>query len=217
MFCNTDKIKCDDYAGLCGLVKTLVKEKRYAHILGVEQEAAKMAGIFGCGGNTVKKLKTAALLHDITKEFDMQKQLEICREYKIKLSTDDKRAPKAVHAKTGAYIARLEFGADETVFGAIYNHTIGDPSAEPGLFDKIIYLADWTEPNRDYGDCAAVREYFYSGVEAAANMKEKYIILDKTMLFACNKSIEALIRDNLYIHGDAIKRRNALIIKNITV
>jgi len=217
MFCNTDKISRDDYAGIRGLVKTLVKEKRYAHILGVEREAAKMAGIFGCGGDTVKKLKTAALLHDITKEFDMQKQLEVCRAYKIKLSADDKKAPKAIHSKTGAYIAKVEFGADETVFGAIYNHTIGDPSKEPDLTDKIIYLADWTEPNRDYEDCAAVREYFYSGITGAASMKEKHMILDKTMLFAYNKSIEALIRDNLFIHRDAIKRRNALIIKNITV
>ena len=217
MFCNKNKISCNDYAGLRGLVKTLVREKRYAHILGAEQEAVRIAGIFECDENTIKKIKTAALLHDITKEFDMQKQLEICREYKIKLSGDDEKTPKAVHAKTGAYVAKLEFGADEMIFHGIYNHTIGDPSRTPALFDKIIYLADWTEPNRDYSDCGEVREYFYSGIRTARNLKEKHIVLEKTMLFSYNKSIEALIRDGLFIHEDTIKNRNALIINKITV
>ena len=217
MFCNKNKINKNDFDGLRELARSLVKEKRYAHILGVEQEAVKMAGIFGCDGNFIKKIKAAALLHDITKEFDMQKQLEICGEYKIKLSGDDKKVPKSLHAKTGAYIAKLEFGADDAVFNGIYNHTIGNASGAPGLFDKIIYLADWIEPNRDYGDCCEVRDYFYSGIKAAANLSEKYIILDQTMLFSYNKSIEALIKDNLFIHRDAVKHRNALINRNITV
>ena len=194
-----------------------MKEKRYAHTLGAEQEAVKIAGIFGCCGDFIKKIKTAAILHDITKEFDMPKQLEICKEYKIKLSPDDKKAVKAVHAKTGAYIAKFEFGADDTVFHGIYNHTIGDPSRELSLFDKIIYLADWTEPHRDYPDCADIRGYFYSGIKNAGTPQEKNMILEKTMLFSYNKSIEALIKDNLFIHRDAIKHRNALIINNITV
>jgi len=206
MFCNKNKINWDDHGGLREVVKSLVKEKRYTHIIGVEQEAVKIAEIFKCDGEFIKKLRSAAILHDITKEFDMKKQLEICEEYKIKLSDHDKMAVKPLHAKTGAYVAKIEFGADDMIFNGIYNHTIPDPSRELNLFDKIIYLADWTEPNRNYQDCIDVREYFYSGID-----------LDKTMLFSYNKSIEALLGDNLFIHKDTIKCRNALITKGITV
>ena len=125
MFCNKNKIKWDDFNGLRGCVKSFVKEKRYIHIIGVEEETEKLAGIFGCGANLAKKLKSAAILHDITKEFGRENQLEICDKYKIKLSKSDMRVEKEWHAKTGAYIAKYEFGADDIVFDAIYYHTLG--------------------------------------------------------------------------------------------
>ena len=211
MFCNNNKnkINWDDLDGLRETVRSLVKEKRFAHILGVEREAAGIAEIFGCDKDFIKKLRAAALLHDITKDFDMAKQLEICEAYDIKLSRDDKLAVKPIHAKTGAYIAKHEFGADDMIFNGIYNHTIPDPSRELDLFDKIIYLADWTEPGRDYEDCKQVRGYFYSRADL--------INLDKTILFSYNKSIEALLADGLFIHKDTIEGRNALILKGITV
>jgi nicotinate-nucleotide adenylyltransferase len=206
--CNKNKISWEDHGGLRETVKSLVKESRYRHILGVEREAVRMAEIFGRGGDAVfiKKLRSAALLHDITKELDMRAQLGICKEHNIKLSEDDKITVKPIHAKTGAHIAKTEFGADDMIFNGIYNHTIPDPARELGLFDKIIYLADWTEPGRDYPDCIAVREYFNSNID-----------LDKTILFSYNKLIEALLGDGLYIHKNTIKCRNALIIKEITV
>lgn len=210
MFCNKNKIKADDFEGLRETVKSFVNKKRYAHTTGVENEAAELAKIYECSPPLADFVRTAALLHDITKEFDKQKQLEICGEYNFKLDPEDKRAEKPIHAKTGAYIARSEFGASETVFCAIYNHTLGCPRGAP-LADKIIYLADYIEPGRNYRECIELREYFYSRIKNAQNIEEKYKILDAALLLSYNKTIEALIEENLFIHKKTVQYRNSYV------
>jgi nicotinate-nucleotide adenylyltransferase len=219
MFCNKNKIIWSDLEGLRETVRFFVKESRFAHILGVEHEAVNIAGIFGYDKSSdfVHKLRAAAILHDITKEFDFNRQLEICGKYNIKLSGDDKKAVKPLHAKTGAHIAKIEFSADNMIMSAIYNHTLGGASKKYELSDRIICLADWTEPNRTQQDCVDVRGFFYSRIAGAKTPKEKNRVLDETMLFCYNKSIEALIKDNLFIHKEAFRRRNALINKKIMV
>jgi len=209
MFCNKKKIDYSDHDKLRAIVRNFVKEARYEHILAMESEAVKLAGIFGeTDADFVNKLKSAALLHDITKEFSLERQFEICEKYKIKLTDEDRTVEKVLHAKTAAYIALLEFGAeDDRVFWGIYNHTLG------GLenfqtFAKIIYLADYIEPTRTFIDCVEVQAYFYGKIAEAKNIKAKLRVLDETILYSMNKTIETLIRDNLAIHSDAVKCRN---------
>jgi len=182
MFCNKNKISADDFDGLREIVKSFVKEKRYVHTLGVEQEAVKIAGIYNCGEDFINKLRSAAILHDITKEFDMNTQMEIFKKYNINLSEDEKKAEWSFHAKTGAYIAKFEFGADDIIFGGIYSHTDkSDLSKFPGMFNKIIHLADWIEPNRVFQQCIDVREYFYSRIEKAETPEQKNRVMDETV------------------------------------
>ncbi|MCL1792687.1 MAG: bis(5'-nucleosyl)-tetraphosphatase (symmetrical) YqeK [Oscillospiraceae bacterium] len=216
MFCNKNKICADDLDGLRETAKSFMGEKRYMHTMGVESEAAKIAGIYECEKHFADKLRAAAILHDITKEFDKKRQLEICREYNFKLDPDDNRAQKPIHAKTGAYIAKCEFGANELVFGAIYSHTLGCPY-NSALSEKIIYLADYIEPTREYEDCLEIREYFYSKIEKAKNLDEKRKVLDAAMLMSCNKTIEALMGENLFIHKNTLRYRNSYVKEKIMV
>ena len=183
MFCNKNKVKWDDYDGLRETVKCFVKEKRFEHILGVESEAVKIAGIFGADENFIKKMRAAAILHDITKEFDLNKQLEVFKKYNINLSEAEKNAEWSYHAKSAAYIAKFEFGADSIIFGGIYNHTDkSDLLKSPTLFNKIIHLADWIEPNRTDLQCIKAREYFYSIIEKAETHEQKNKAVDE-MIF----------------------------------
>jgi len=211
MFCNKNNISWEDHDKLRECVKYLMKEKRYAHTIGVEQESEKLAEIFECEPALVKKIKSAALLHDIAKEFERDKQLEICAEYKIELNEDDIQAENEWHAKTGAYIARHEFGADDIIFNAVYYHTLGASYNQFNLPGKIICLADYIEPNRDYQDNLEVREYFYKNLERAENLENKYEVLDDAILFSVNKTLQALIDENLFIHVNTIKSRNSFI------
>jgi predicted HD superfamily hydrolase involved in NAD metabolism len=53
-----------------------------------------------------------------------------------------------LHAKLGAYLAKADYGIDdEEILDAIRWHTTGRP--EMTQLDKIIYIADYIEPNRN--------------------------------------------------------------------
>lgn len=214
MFCNKNKINWEEHDRLRECVQSFMKEKRYIHTLGVEQESVKLAEIFECENNLVKKIKSAALLHDITKEFDKNKQLEICEKYKIKLSKNDMQVENEWHAKTAAYIAEYEFGADDIIFNAVYYHTFGTPYKSFDLPSKIIYLADYIEPNRAFQDCLEVRKYFYKNLENAKNTEDKFHVLNETILFSLNKTLQILINENFFIHKNTLKCRNSFIINS---
>lgn len=184
MFCNKNntRLSWDDFDGLKELVKSLVKERRYIHTLGVEEEALKFAKIFECDESMIKKLRSAAIFHDMTKEFSREKYLEVFETYNINLSEGEKNAEWSYHAKTAAYIAKFEFGADDMIFGGIYNHTDkSDLMKSPTLFNKIISLADAIEPNRDGEFVIRMREHFYSEIEKAGTPEQKYKIIDETV------------------------------------
>jgi len=216
MFFNKTKTKRINYLEhdkLRPFVGNFMKESRYGHTLAMEGEAEKLADIFGKSKDIdfINKLKSAVILHDITKELSAEQHYEICEKYRIKLSDEDKAIEKVLHAKTAAHIAAIEFGADdERVFWGIYNHTLGG-TKNFSLFAKIIYLADYIEPTRTFIDCIEVRKYFYGKITEARNSKDKLRILDETVLYSLNKTLEALIKDNLLIHSEAVKCRNNFI------
>ena len=217
MFCNKNNININDLEGLRETAKSLMSEKRFFHTLGVEEESVKIAEIYKLSEDIINKLRISAILHDITKEFEHEKQLEICGKYNIKLTGDDKKAKKLLHARTGAYIAKSEFSADDMIFDGIYNHTVSKLSKSFDLFNRIIVLADWIEPERDYQDCVELREYFHSKINKAENIEQKNKIMDETILLSYNKSIKCVVEENRFMHKDAIKCRNALIEKKVTV
>lgn len=208
---NKNNIGWEEHDRLRECVKPFMSERRYAHTLGVEQESEKLARIFGCGNEEISKLKAAALLHDITKETERDIQLELCEKYKIELSGDDMRVDKEWHAKTGAYVARHEFGACDIIFNAIYYHTFGASYKDFDLPGKIIYLADYIEPGRNYQACLDVRGYFYKNLECALTLEDKYKLLDDTVLLSFDKIIGALLTERLFIHGNTVRNRNSFL------
>ena len=119
--------------------------RRMAHVLGTEQEAIRLSMRYG---GDVEKARRAALLHDCTKRLSPDAQLQLCRRYEIPLDKQERVMTKLLHAKTGAAVARELFGVDDEIFDAIFYHTTG--RANMTLLEKIIYLADYIEPSRDF-------------------------------------------------------------------
>lgn len=130
-----------------------LKHKRIPHVLGTEQEAIRLAERYGAD---VEKARVAALLHDCTKKLEMPEQLALCRQYGIELDELEQKALKLLHAKTGAAIARDVYGVDDEIYRAIWWHTTGH--ADMTLLEKIIYIADYVEPTRDFPGVDALRE-----------------------------------------------------------
>lgn len=130
-----------------------LKAKRIPHVLGTEQTAKALAEKYGAD---VEKARFAALLHDSTKRLSMEEQLAMCEHYHIELDELEKKALKLLHAKTGAALARDVFGTDDEIYNAILWHTTG--KANMTLLEKVIYLADYIEPNRDFDGVEDLRK-----------------------------------------------------------
>lgn len=128
--------------------ETLEKElnkSRYEHTLGVMDTAVELAEIHG--GDT-EKARIAGLLHDCAKSLPDKDKIRLCVDNNLDISDAEWANLSLLHAKCGMILARDRYGVDdEEILHAIRFHTTGCP--DMGLLDKIIYVADYIEPNRD--------------------------------------------------------------------
>lgn len=137
-------------------------EHRVAHVAGCESEAVRLAMHWG---EDPELAAEAGILHDITKSLSYDEQLQLCEKYGIINDNSELEAPKLLHAKTGAAMARELFGVSDTVYEAIRWHTTGKP--DMSLFEKILYLADYIEPTRDFEGIDELRELAFSDLDGA--------------------------------------------------
>lgn len=138
---------------LRSVAMSYLKARRIPHVLGTEETAVRLAKKYGVAETAARQ---AALLHDCTKRLSMEEQMELCERYGIELDEMEKQALKLLHAKTGAAIARDVFGMNEEVVSAILWHTTG--KADMTKLEKVIYLADYIEPNRDFPGVEELRQ-----------------------------------------------------------
>ena len=143
----------------------LLKPGRVAHVLGCRDTAVKLAEHWGAD---VTDAARAGILHDITKALDGPLQLTLCSEYGTILSDFSKKYPKTLHALTGSLVAGRIFGENEAVTEAIRHHTTG--KGNMNLLEKIIYVADYMEPNRDIPGVEELRRLAYSDIDAALKL-----------------------------------------------
>ena len=142
-----------------------LKAKRIPHVLGTEQTAEALAKKYGAD---VFKARFAALLHDATKRLSMAEQLALCEHYHIALDELEQHALKLLHAKTGAALARDVYGADDEIYSAILWHTTGKPKMT--VLEKVLYLADYIEPNRDFDGVDDLRKVVWEDLDRGLAM-----------------------------------------------
>ncbi len=147
------------------VVVRLLKPNRVAHVLGCRDTAAALAKHWGADETDAAR---AGLLHDITKALDGPLQLTLCREYGIVLSSFFEKNPKTLHALTGSLVAERIFGENTSVVAAIRSHTTG--KANMNLLEKIIYVADYMEPNRDFPGAEDLRRLAFENLDQALKL-----------------------------------------------
>jgi len=143
----------------------LLKPNRVAHVLGCRDTAVKLARLYGVNETDAAR---AALLHDITKALDGPLQLTLCRAYGTILDDFSQNNPKTLHALTGRLVAERIFGENEAVVSAIRCHTTG--KAHMNTLEKIIYVADYMEPNRDFPGVERLRELAFTDITQALKL-----------------------------------------------
>ena len=147
------------------VVVRLLNPNRVAHVLGCRDTAVELAKHWGADETDAAR---AAILHDITKAIDGPLQLTLCDAYGKILSDFSKRYPKTLHALTGSLVAERIFGENRQVVSAIEWHTTG--KADMSLLEKIIYIADYIEPNRTIPGVEALRQLAFTDLDAALKM-----------------------------------------------
>lgn len=182
---------------------------RYAHILGVEKEAARLGELFA--PEKIQTLRAAALLHDVTKELSFENQLQICEKNGIIISYSQKMTPKVLHAMTAAAIIPEKYPLfnEKEVIDAVRWHTTG--RADMSICEKLIFLADYIEENRKFEDCIMIRDLFYGACPEKMTYKERLGHLNDTIIASLDVTIKSLTDEERPIDICTVEARNFLI------
>lgn len=172
------ELKFDTKAIKKELLKQL-DEKRYEHTIGVADTAACLAMRYGVD---MQKAYVAGLLHDCAKNYDSKKRNRLCNKYQIELTEYEIKNPALIHAKLGTKVASEKYGIDDPeILSAIRYHTTG--KKEMTVLEKIIYSADFIEPNRKMLDILpGIRDIIFKDLDEAV-----YFILNSTVAHLENK------------------------------
>ncbi|WP_297811023.1 bis(5'-nucleosyl)-tetraphosphatase (symmetrical) YqeK [uncultured Finegoldia sp.] len=179
-------------------LKRVLKKSRYEHVLRVRDKAVELAKLHN---QDVMKIELAALLHDCAKNNEemylekYKKEFEELR--KLRNNNPDMENPKLLHCYLGRIVAKREYEIkDEMILDAIEFHTTGRVNMTD--FEKIIYLADKTEDNRDY-----------DGVDEIRKLSREN--LNKAIVKSLDDTIKYLIEDEREISITSVNVRNFLL------
>lgn len=126
------------------LIKKL-KPSRYEHTMAVAYTAAALAMRYG---EDMDKAFMAGLLHDCAKYLTDVELIKECQDNNVELTKHELEHTALIHSKVGVLYAKNVYGVDDPdILKAIRSHTTGN--TDMTLLDKIIYIADYIEPNRD--------------------------------------------------------------------
>lgn len=175
-------------------LKKRLSKARYQHSLGVQNTAFQLAKIYGAD---CEKAALAGLLHDWGKGMENDLLLKKASEFGIVLGDIERKSPFLLHGPIGAKLVEQELGIkDPEVLQAISLHTIGEEGMS--LLDKIVYLADYIEPNRDFPGVQELR-------------KISFVDLNKAIIKAIDHTLNFLIEKGALIHWQTVQLRNSLL------
>ncbi|MDO5293717.1 MAG: bis(5'-nucleosyl)-tetraphosphatase (symmetrical) YqeK [bacterium] len=175
----------DNVRELCAYLKKTLKPSRYEHTIGVAYTAANMAMRYG---EDVKRAFLAGVLHDNAKNVSDDELLEFCEKNKIEVREIERTSKYLLHAKVGAYHVKNTFHIeDPEIASAVCYHTTGKPNMT--LLEKIIFTADYIEPNRrEIPGLAEVREMVYKDLDQTV-----YLIAKNTLHYLRSNKNDANI------------------------
>lgn len=179
---------------LLGKISQAMSKKRFEHILRVEQTALMLAKKHDAD---LEKTSIAALLHDFAKESPDQSMQDIVISENLDLELLTYGNP-IWHGPTGAILANKMFDVeDQEILDAIAYHTSG-AKPEDSLVQKIIFVADYIEPERDF-----------SGVDTARQIAEESI--DEAVFYELTHTLKYLLKKEVLIYPRTLANYNAWI------
>lgn len=177
-------------------IKEALKSSRYNHSLGVRDTAEELARLYKVD---TFKARIAGLVHDCAKNMRDEEILDIVSKYDYAVDEVCMKSPQLLHGLAGALVAENIMGIlDRDILDAVISHTTGKPDMT--VLEKIIYLADYIEPSREF-----------LGVDELRQLS--YIDLDKALLLSFDNTIKYVIDRGELLHYNTISARNYLLYK----
>ena len=174
-------------------MQQLLPEKRLKHCLGVEQTAIELAERFGVDR---EKAGLAGLLHDYAKKLSDEEFLALIDKYDLAPKLKD-WGNNVWHGLVGVYKIREDLGlSDPEILRSIEIHTVG--SAQMSDLDKVVYVADYIEHNRDFTGVAEAREI-------------ACISLNRAVAYETAHTVEYLAHQGLPIFPQTLETYNAYV------
>ncbi|HBI93336.1 MAG TPA: phosphohydrolase [Terrisporobacter glycolicus] len=176
-------------------LKGMLPERRLKHSLNVSKCAVKLSEIYKCDK---EKAEIAGLVHDCAKYFTDEQIEDSIKRFNVELDPLEVNNIALSHSVIGSYVAVDIFNIkDEEIINAIKYHTTGKENMS--LLEKIIYMADLIEEDRNFPRVEELRELTYSGK------------LEEALLLSFNNTIKFVIDNNQLIHPRTIKARNYIL------
>ena len=178
---------------LLAKMETVIPEKRLRHCLGVEKAARELAERFGLD---VEKAGLAGLLHDYAKKVSDEDFLSLIDKYR--LDPDLKNWGNNVcHGMVGIYKIQEDLGIEDAeILRAIEIHTVG--SGTMSELDKVVYVADYIEHNRDF-----------PGVDKARELAQRS--LNQAVAYETARTVEHLAHKGRPIYPQTLETYNAFV------
>ena len=178
---------------LLAKMETVMPGKRLRHCLGVEKAARELAERFGLD---VEKAGLAGLLHDYAKKVSDEEFLAFIDKYQ--LDPDLKNWGNNVwHGMVGIYKIQEDLGIEDAeILRAIEIHTVG--SGTMSELDKVVYVADYIEHNRDF-----------PGVDKARELAKRS--LNQAVAYETARTVEHLAHKGMPIYPQTLLTYNAFV------
>ena len=181
------------YEEVYEIIKKELSEERFKHSEGVMRRCVEFAKIYGIDE---EEAKLVVIAHDIAKEIPKEDRIRIATQNGVELDEIECENTTLIHGKLGAKICKERFGFTDEMCEAIAVHTVG--KANMSTLDKILYISDCCEPNRQIAEANRVYE----------TTKKN---LDEGFLIALVEKIKYTLNQGSKIHKNSIEAYNYLI------
>ncbi len=165
-------------------LKSSLRKDRYEHTVSVMDTACELAIRFEYDTN---KAQLAAMLHDVVKEYPIEKLQAICLKSGRGLDKCSRNSTNLLHGPAAAFIIEEKYGIiGNEISNSIYYHTTG--RGNMSMLEKIVYVADKIEPLNNF-----------NGIDKVRKVAKKSI--DEALLILLEKSIERVKTEQKELHS----------------
>lgn len=159
-------------AELIEKVKKNMSDYRFQHCIRVSQTSRKIAHHYNYDED---KAAVAGFVHDYAKEEPREAFIKAIKTQGFDLDLLNWN-PAIWHGIVGTYFIKHDLKIDDPeILQAVNRHTTGD--VEMTLLDKIVFMADYIEPGRDFDGVEEARKITFENIDEAVGYQLTSVII----------------------------------------